>query len=231
MPITDIQKNKILQVVNVFETGSKDGNYAKVSIYEDGPVGADGKRVKQVTYGRSQTTEFGLLKKLIEMYVQAKGQFAADFKPYIQQLGKQPSLHTDKTFIKLLKDAGNLDPVMATTQDSFFDKLYYEPAVAWFEGMGFTHPLSLLVIYDSQIHSGSILAFLRERFAESVPKNGGKEEKWIQQYVDVRHDWLATHKNKILQNTVYRTQCFKDAIAAKNWDLSKPIAANKIIIS
>ena len=61
------------------------------------------------------------------------------------------------------------------------------------------------------------------------PAKGGNEKTWIQQYVDVRHDWLATHPRKVLQNTVYRTQCFKREIARNNWDLSQvPIDANGV---
>jgi chitosanase len=85
------------------------------------------------------------------------------------------------------------------------------------------------MFYDSFIHSGSILDFLRKRFSEVPPAKGGNEKTWIQQYVDVRHDWLATHPRKVLQNTVYRTQCFKREIARDNWDLSQvPIDANDV---
>jgi chitosanase len=59
MPITAVQKNKIIQVVNVFETGSIIGDYANVCIYADGPLGPDDKKIKQITYGSSQTTKLG----------------------------------------------------------------------------------------------------------------------------------------------------------------------------
>ena len=226
MPITQQQKTKILQVVNVFETGTIEGDYANISIYADGPT-VNGAKVKQITYGRSQTTEFGNLKALLQQYVATPGAlYAATIQPYINSVGKHPSLHTNAAFKKALKDAGKLDPIMLTVQDSFFDQLYYQPAITWFTGMKFTTALSLLVIYDSFIHSGGILSFLRERFTEEVPKNGGDEKKWIKQYVNVRHEWLANHSNTILRNTIYRTECFKDAIAKSNWDLVKTLKAN-----
>jgi chitosanase len=231
MAINAAQKNKILQVVNVFETGSPQGEYGKVVVYADGPVGSDGKRMKQITYGRSQTTEFGVLKILLQQYVDAGGQYAAGISPYLSKIGKQPSLHGDSAFKKLLRDAGTNDPVMAATQDKFFDQLYYQPAYQWFVANKFTLALSLLVIYDSYIHSGSILPFLRERFPERVPKNGGDEQTWIKQYVNVRHNWLAGHPNTILRGTIYRTNCFKAAISKGNWDLSMPVNANGVIIS
>ncbi len=225
MPITIQQKKKILQVVNVFETGSPTGNYASVTLLQDGPI-ENGKPIKQITYGRSQTTEFGNLKALLQEYVKKNGTFSNDVKPFLPQIGKKPSLCTNKKFLQILKDSAIKDPIMAQTQDVFFDTLYYQPAFNWFNSMKFTLPLSLLVIYDSQIHSGGIPAFLRERFTEPTPKNGGDEKKWIEEYVNVRHTWLAHHPKPILKNTIYRTSCFKDAITHNNWNLNSPIIAH-----
>ncbi len=226
MAISAAQKQKILQVVNVFETGTPLGNYASVTLLKDGPPGPDGAPIRQITYGRSQTTEFGNLKALLQAYINAGGLQANALQPYMSKLGKKPSLCTDLQLLAILKDAGKNDPKMKAVQDSFFDQLYFQPAFNWFSGMKFTQALSLLVIYDSFIHSGSILSFLRERFAEPVPKNGGKEETWIKQYVDARHSWLANHKNSILRKTIYRTECFKNCIRKNNWDLSLSINAN-----
>lgn len=228
MPITTTQKDKILKVLNVFETGSTQGKYDNISIYKDGTV--NGQKVYQITYGRSQTTEYGNLKRLIELYITRNGIFAGAFKPYVNKIGKVPSLRTDVAFKKLLKQAANEDLIMRTTQDEFFDMYYYQPAFNWFAGQKFTTALSLLVIYDSYIHSGSIPDFLRKKFAERTPFNGGNEQTWIKQYVDVRHKWLSEHSNTILQKTIYRTNCFKNQIKNNNWDLAKDINANGIIV-
>lgn len=85
---------------------------------------------------------------------------------------------------------------MAKTQDAFFEKYYYSPALKWAKANGFVKPLSMLVIYDSFIHSGSIREFLLKRFAATVPINGGNEDSWIRQYVDTRREWLARIKNR-----------------------------------
>jgi chitosanase len=231
MPITSPQKQKILQVINVFETGNINGNYAAIALLLDGPPGADGKPIKQITYGRSQTTEFGNLKALLQQYIAAKGRFAAAFTPYLTRMGKRPSLCTDPDLLAALKEAGKSDPIMKSTQDVFFDQLYFQPAFNWFTGMRFTLPLSLLVIYDSYIQSGSVPAKIREKFAEAVPKNGGDEKIWIKQYVNARHDWLANHPKAIVRGTVYRTQCFKNALGRNNWDLSLPVNANGTIVT
>lgn len=229
MAITSIQKNKILRVINVFETGTPDGKYDSISIYKDGTV--NGVKVYQITYGRSQTTEFGNLKRMLELYISRNGLYAAQFRKFMSKIGKLPSLKDNVEFKSLLKTAARQDAIMRQTQDEFFDIYYYQPAFNWFAGQQFTSALSMLVIYDSFIHSGSIPLFLRQKFAERTPLNGGDEKNWIKQYVDVRHNWLKTHPNTILQKTIYRTQCFKNQIKTNNWDLTQTIIANGTPIS
>jgi len=58
---------------------------------------------------------------------------------------------------------------MRQVQDVFFDKRYFQPAMTWADSNGFALPLSALVIYDSFVHSASILGFLRKRFPEEPP--------------------------------------------------------------
>lgn len=230
MSITISQKRKILQVVNVFETGKPEGDYANISLYKDGPKGPDGDPIRQITYGRSQTTEFGNLKTLLKQYVDASGMFAQNIAPFVPKMGKLPSLSGDTELIKILKKAGKEDPIMVNVQDSFFDSLYYQPAFSWFSGMKFTLPLSLLIIYDSFIHSGGVPVFLRERFVEAVPKNGGDEKSWVKAYTDTRHQWLSNHSRPLLRKTTYRTICFKNSIQDENWNLAKLINANGTLI-
>lgn len=225
MTLTPNQKRICQRVLNVFETGSADGDYSNISIYRDGPG-----RIKQITYGRSQTTEYGNLRELIAMYADAGGQQSAALKPYVAKIGRD-SLVGDTAFRQLLKAAGK-DVVMRQTQDVFFDRRYFQPAMKWATDQGFVEALSALVIYDSFIHSGSIPSFLRRTFPAAPPVEGGAERKWIEQYVNARQNWLANHSNEILHNTVYRTKCFKAEIARRNWDLSQlPIDANGTPVS
>lgn len=223
--ITSQQKTKILQVINVFETGTKEGKYDTLVIYADGKNGS-----RQITYGRSQTTEQGNLKALIQMYISQDGIFASQLKVFVNKIG-QESLVDNTAFKNLLRKSAREDVIMRTCQDDFFDILYYKPAFQFFQSNHFTTALSLLVIYDSFIHSGGVPSFLRERFPEKIPVNGGEEKKWITQYVNTRHLWLANHSKKILQKTIYRTECFKNQISTNNWDLSKEIIANKVKIN
>ena len=223
MILSASQKSTIERVLNAFETGSADGDYSDISIFNDGPHD-----IRQITYGRSQTTEYGKLGDLVGLYAGAGGTFSAALAAYVPRIGHVP-LVDDSTFKNLLRRAGGEDPVMRTVQDQFFDERYFQPAKQWAEDNGFTEALSMLVIYDSFIHSGSVPPFLRSRFPEVPPARGGNERTWISQYVGVRQDWLANHERVILHATVYRTECLKREIARSNWDLSQlPINANGI---
>ena len=226
MNLTTQQKRICEQVINVFETGSVQGDYSSISIFPDGPG-----RIRQVTYGRSQTTEYGNLDELIQMYVDANGINSSQLRPYLEKIGVT-ALVDDSQFKRLLRDAGKNDPKMRQIQDTFFDKRYFQPAMAWAHDNGFTLPLSALVVYDSFIHSGSVPDFLRKRFPERTPAREGNEKTWVQEYVDTRNNWLANHSNAVLHPTVYRTQCFKQEISRGNWDLSQlPIKANGVNVS
>ena len=226
-------KNKIEQVVNVFETGVAEGDYGNVSIYADGTF-PNGKRgVKQVTFGRSQTTEQGNLKALLEIYIEKGGQYSEQFKPYLPQFnkleGSQTVLSTDKAFHALLKNSA-LDPLMKSVQDEFFDKTYFQNAAKWATDNGFKYPLSMLVIYDSFIHSGRMFLFLQNAFPEKKPIQSGDEKKWIIDYVKARHKWLENHKDPILRKTVYRMKAFMDCFEKNNWELSEMVKTNGVSI-
>jgi chitosanase len=221
--ISESTKQLIERIINVFETGTPKGKYSQVTIYADGKNGT-----RQITYGRSQTAEQGNLAKLIQLYISKEGKYAEQFSKYIDKIGKQP-LVDNKAFKDLLKTAAIEDEIMCSAQDEFFDLSYYNPAYEFFSTNGFTLPLSMLVVYDSYIHSGCVLRLLRKRFGEYPPAKGGDEKKWTTSYVDVRHQWLKYHKNPIVQRTTYRTQCFKNQIAVDNWMLDKlPIIANGV---
>lgn len=225
MKITQDQKRVIQQVLNVFETGVVLGDYSNLTIFNDGR-----RFGRQITYGRSQTTEEGNLKQLVQMYTEANGQFSDSLKPYLSRIGAVP-LADNTQFRALLRSAGK-DPIMMEVQDKFFDSVYYEPAIDWAEENGFTFPLSALVAYDSFIHSGSVPMFLRKRFKEMPPAKGGDEKRWIEDYAEVRHAWLKGHaglpQSSALRASSYRTKCLLNQIFNKNWDLTRFINANGV---
>jgi len=224
--LTSTQRRVIERVVNAFETGSADGDYGAISIHKDGPHD-----IRQITYGRSQTTEYGKLRLLVRRYVDAGGMYSPHLATFAEDVGSLP-LTDDVDFRALLRKAGREDPVMRDVQDAFFEEEYFLPALAWADEHGFELALSALVIYDSFVHSGSILWLIRAMFPESPPSLGGNERTWIREYVDARHRWLAAHPRAIVRKTIYRTRCFKREIARRNWTLARlPIRANGVAVT
>ena len=216
----------IQRVVNAFETGSAEGDYGAISIHKDGPHD-----IRQITYGRTQTTEYGKLRTLVRMYVDAKGLFSAELSRYIRHIGSVP-LTDDLEFRTLLRKAGRTDPVMIDVQNTFFDAEYFEPAMIWARAHRLDLPLSALVVYDSFIHSGSILPIIRNMFSESPPSGGGDEQRWTRAYVKARDAWLAKHPRAALRKTRYRTRCLAAEIERGNWNLDLlPIRANGVAVS
>jgi chitosanase len=216
----------ILRLLNVAETGHPDGKPHAVYIYPDGKNGR-----KQVTLGVGFTEDGGNLEKVIKRYIAMKGAFANQLSVHLPQIGKG-TLAAEKKFHQLLKQAGEQDPLMAEAQNEQFNKIYLEPAFSWHTKNGFTLPLSFLVISDSYLHSGGIREALRNKFKENPPAQGGDEKAWVKSYVEARYQWLSTHSNKLLRNTVYRTQCFRNEIARENWTLERlPIHINGVAVN
>lgn len=222
--INDSQRALIEAIINCFETGSAKGDYTEVDQYHDGP-----NKIKQITFGRSQTTEYGHLPALLKEYCDQKGQYTSIIEQYLPKLctGWQP----DSTFIQALKDSGK-EPLMIKLQDQLFDTCYWQPASAWFTQNKFTCPLSMLAIYDSYVHSGHILLCIRVMFREAVPINGGDEKAWVEQYCKSRLHWLANNQNPVLHPTVYRMNFMLSKILEQDWDLTQfPMYPNDVKIN
>lgn len=214
--LTATAKNKILSIISVFETSKPIPDYDVLVVLNDGP-----NRSPQITYGKHQTTEHSNLKAMLQMYCDNKGRYGKELQAWLHQIGKIPLCYNND-FKYLLKMAGT-DIIMHQTQDFFFDKYYWNPAYKFFDMNRFMLPLSMAVIYDSYIHSGSVLSFLRDRFAEVPPVRGGTEKSWIKAYVTVRDQWLENHSSELLRNTDYRTDCWLEQIENNNWELMKPV--------
>ena len=224
MRLSPNQRRIVERVVNAFETGNADGDYAAISIYNDGPHD-----LRQITYGRSQTTEFGNLRQLVHDYVAARGRYSESLARYANTVGSRP-LAGDREFRSLLRAAG-ADPVMRSLQDQLFERRYYVPALQWARDHALTLPLSALVVYDSFIHSGSMLWVIRESCTEKLPVDGGGERTWMTAYVRARDHFLAAHRRPVVRRTIYRTRCFLREIERGNWNLTMlPIDANGVAV-
>jgi chitosanase len=223
MSISELQKKTAQALVNVFETGVALGDYGKVTLLP-GDTG-------HLTYGRAQTTlASGNLFLLIKRYVGARGAaFARHLEPFLSRLNDlDVSLDFDERFRTLLASAGD-DPVMHDVQDSFFDDAYWLPAQRAAEALGVSSPLSLSIVYDGHIHGS--WGFIKGR---TTDRHGAADDigetQWIRAYVQERRDWLAGHRNTLLQKTVYRMDTFLTLIDAGNWQLDLPFTARGVRI-
>jgi chitosanase len=218
-------KDTIIKILNCFETGKSETDYVSIFLYNDGP-----NNTKQVTLGRGYT-EQGTLWDVFNEYKKLGGVNADELLSYKKYKGDQ-SLPKNKEFLNLIINTAKNDENFKNAQDIIFDLLYWDKAYNWFEKNNFVLPLSLSVIQDSYLHSGSMMSFLTNKFAEKTPKNKGNEKKWIIDYVNVRKQWLKTNSRKILNNTVYRQDFFIEQIEKNNWQLNIfPIIANGVKIN
>jgi len=214
----------IKKILLAFEQSSTTIKYNQIYKYDDGP-----NDIKQITVSFG-ITEYGNLRNFIKSYVFSGGVHSKFFSDYIDKIGRVSLVHDD-AFVGKLKEAAS-DPKMQECQEKAYDEMYIDPAYAFCEKNGLVKNLSKLVVADSYLHSGSILSALRNSFSESVPVNGGNEQKWIECYCKARKTWLANHSRKILHNTVYRMDFMINRIEKGDWDLTQsPFVANDVKIS
>ena len=208
-------KQKIEGIIGCIETDNPKNDYSLITLLHDGPGGE-----KQITLGKGLTElSSDDLKKCVALYVSKKGKYSDALAPYVDKIGKHPTLVNDTQFITLLKVSSKEDQLMRDSQDEIFDTLYWNPAFAFFTKNKFTLPMSMLIIYDSYVQSGQVLQFLRNRFPASVPATGGKEKDWILQYTTERNKWMSTHSNAAIRASAYRTRTYLRLIKDGNWDL------------
>ncbi|MCF8109450.1 MAG: peptidoglycan-binding protein [Desulfohalobiaceae bacterium] len=222
--LTELQKRAAQAIVNIFETSRPLGDYSKVTLLQ----GDSG----HLTYGRSQTTlSSGNLYLLIKRYCESAGaELAEALTPYLGRLEyRDVNLDQDMKFRRLLRDAGR-DPVMQSAQDRFFDSVYWKPATRAARAIAVEQALGVGVVYDSCIHgSWSLMRGRTEERFGKVADIG--EKKWIQDYIEVRRDWLAHHSNDLLHKTVYRMNSFRELIEEGNWDLDLPFTCRGVLVS
>lgn len=213
--LTPLQKQAAKAIVNAFETGTLQGDYGNVTFLPTDPGG--------LTYGRSQTTlNSGNLALLIHAYVKAPGaSYANELRPYLGRFDAQDQgLNRDSTLRRILQDAGS-DPVMQTTQDEFFNRVYWEPTITSANYIGIKTALGMAVVYDGRIHGSWHM--IRDRTIQNHGKLSAiGEQKWVAHYVATRRNWLANHSIELLRRTVYRMDTFNQLIADGNWDLKLP---------
>lgn len=222
--ITPLQKLAALAIVNIFETGSVLGDYGSVTVIK----GDSG----HLTFGRSQTTlSTGNLHKLIANYCENPGaRLNRKLTPFLPRLkDRDVSLDHDSYFHNVLRASAD-DSLMRETQDQFFDETYWEVALKAASELNITTALGIAVVYDSVVHGSWKLIRDKVTAQEGSAKALG-ERLWIKAYVETREDWLASHGNKVLHATVYRTQALSRLMALGHWGLDLPLVVRGLEIS
>ncbi|MEL6259013.1 MAG: peptidoglycan-binding protein, partial [Pseudomonadota bacterium] len=213
--LSDVQIATIDAIVSVFESGGP-GDYGAIARAKDDRGG--------LSYGKHQASlTSGSLSALLTRYVEAAGAlYTNELQKFMPQIAAgDRALDTNNEIYDLLKAAAN-DPVMQSVQDEYFTEHYMAPALRKWRDLGFQHPLSAGIVYDSFIHSGRLNMQARTE-ARMGPPNEANEKAWIKAYAEERRNWLATHSNTILHATAIRMDAFLDQIDKGNWSLSMPV--------
>jgi len=221
--LTELQKKTSQAIVNIFETGSPLGDYGRVTVLR--------KDSGHLTYGRSQTTlASGNLALLLHDYCDAESQWGHELRPFLPAFDSGDfSLDHNGEVKSILARAGS-DPVMQRIQDEFFDRIYWNPAVNSAAYLGLSSPLGVSVVYDSRVHGSYYPMRDRTNHQHGTPEQIG-EDVWIQSYVSIRKDWLATHPNDLLHKTVYRMNAFMKLIQEDKWELPLPLQVRTVVIT
>lgn len=227
---SEYKKGIIRKIINCFEQGKPEFQHHKIDNFRDGVFPGSSARQLQVTvsYGLTQT---GVLPEFIKEYISIGGKFANQLKPYADKVAKV-SLSNDLNFQNILKKAALEDKTYVDLIEDYFDRKYLNKALKWSSDNGFKTWLGKAVIADSFIHSGSILPFLRNRFPDKTPANGGEETKWLMAYLTVRKEWLKNHSDPILKKLWTRPQFYINELVRGNLELDKfPITPNGVKVN
>lgn len=218
MAFTKRNKAAVKALVSCHETGKPVANYSAIVVLKDDAG---------ITYGAHQAThKSGSLYKIVKMYCDmSNSALSKKLDPYVAGF-KNPALRhkyaADKTLKKLLVEAG-AEPAMRFAQDKVFEVNYLEPAIQAVLGSGWSHPLTLAVVYDSMIQGG--WTKVRDRV------KGANEKVWIKNYVAARRKWLLSSSRQVVRNSVYRMATFEKLIANDNWDLDTPFIVHGVRVN
>ena len=216
-----LQKQTCIAIVNIFEGSSLTGNY--------GAVGGLKNDKGHISYGRSQVSLMsGNLFLLIKAYCEApEAQFAEELSPYLRRLGdKDITLDQDVNLRSILRQAGS-DPAMKRIQDDYFDRNFFQPAMAAAQRANLQHPLSQTIAYDSHIQGGWQACAADVNAAIGPISANVPEESWIKRYLEVRTAYLQRHAPQ----TTYRPEAFSKMVSAGGWALELPIALRGLNIT
>jgi chitosanase len=177
-----------------------------------------------LSFGRSQLSlGSGNLAKLIDAYCKNPGaRFGARLSPFLRDLSdRNTSLDSNTKLHNLLRATAD-DPVMRDTQDSYFDRGFWQQAAQEAARRDIRSALGVATVYDSWVQGAWSL--MRDRTVDnhgSVASLG--EQAWIAAYLATRRQWLDENPNPILRKTVYRMDALGALARQAQWSLNLPL--------
>lgn len=224
------QKRRAEQITSVFESGTPAFDYGVVVSLGDG---------RGYTAGRiGFTTGTGDAYTVVRRYTdRVPTNPLAKYLPRMQMLreNESGSVQGLEGFPAAWTLAAK-DPLFRTVQDEISDEVYYNPAMAAADDLGFKYALSRGIMYDTIIqHGGSptepdglfALINLTKQKMNGSPKTGVDEKQWIYKFLEVRKTDLLYPMNKETQEawaeSADRVDILKNIADSGNWDLHGPI--------
>jgi len=209
----EIDKQKALAILRIFETGRAKARYDALAVLDDGAG---------ISYGFFQFTHrSGALNAVVKKYLAAGGKIGRDV---IESRQRTLARTTKSAIERLSKDTEFRSALIAAADSSEMreaqravaGKRYIAPAERVCRMNEFETPLALAVVLDGLVH-GSF-----GRIARLV--KGSTEQALITDYLRRRDAWLRSSQR--LRKTVYRTEFFLGEAAKGNWQLRLPVTVN-----
>lgn len=218
MAFTKKNKAAVKALVSCHETGKPVANYSAIVVLNDDAG---------ITFGAHQAThKSGSLYKIVKMYCDVSDSaLSKKLDPFVAGFKNAALRHkyaANKELKKLLVSAG-AEPAMRYAQDKVFEINYLEPATQAVLGSGWTHPLTLAVVYDAMIQGGWTKC--RDRVSAT------DEKAWVKKFVAVRRAWLGSSSRQVVRNSVYRMTTFEKLIANNNWELDTPFIVHGVKVT
>lgn len=186
-------------------------------------VGVQPGEACRLTFGRSRASlGSGHLHLLVERYCGTVGaRLGARLRAWLPALAsRSPAADREGKLHNLLRASAD-DPIMRDLQDSLFDELYWDPALRAAARLGLRSPLALAVVHDGWIQGAWTPLRDRASAAGTVQQVG--EHEWTRRYVTLRREWLATHPNPLLRESVGRMDAFLRLMDEDAWALPLPL--------
>jgi chitosanase len=118
------------------------------------------------------------------------------------------------------------NPAFIVHQDKMANEVYGAPALREFKRLGFEHPLSLAILYDTAIQHGdgddpdSLTSMIEE-----VPE--APEEEWIAAFLETRREHLENAEDPdtrdVWAESVGRIDVFEQLVENEQWALELPL--------